>query len=95
LHSYQSLCAFPYGIADFRAIAEDGALYIDRTDRIAPSRRLGRQLLLLRPRRFGKSLWLSTLENYYDLARADAVRALFGHLKIGQAPTRGATATSS
>ncbi len=55
---------FPYGIADFRAIHEDGAVYIDRTDRIATIESIGRQLLLLRPRRFGKSLWLSTLENY-------------------------------
>ncbi len=78
---------FPYGIADFRTIHEDGAVYIDRTDRIATIESIGRQLLLLRPRRFGKSLWLSTLENYYDLARADDFERLFGHLKIGRAPT--------
>ncbi|NEX17927.1 MAG: AAA family ATPase [Halochromatium sp.] len=80
------LC-FPYGIANFRAIHDDGALYIDRTDRIATMERIGRQLLLLRPRRFGKSLWLSTLEHYYDLARADEFETLFGHLAIGRAPT--------
>ncbi len=80
---------FPYGIADFRAIHEDGAVYIDRTDRIATIESIGRQLLLLRPRRFGKSLWLSTLENYYALDRADQFDALFGHLKIAQAPTPG------
>jgi hypothetical protein len=56
-----STLRFPYGIADFRVIREDDALYIDRTDRIGTVERLGRQLLLLRPRRFGKSLWLSTL----------------------------------
>ncbi len=80
---------FPYGIADFRAIHEDGAVYIDRTDRIATIESIGRQLLLLRPRRFGKSLWLSTLENYYAIDRADQFDALFGHLKIGRAPTPG------
>ncbi|MEA3644161.1 MAG: AAA family ATPase, partial [Lamprobacter sp.] len=80
------LC-FPYGIANFRAIHDDGALYIDRTDRIATMETIGRQLLLLRPRRFGKSLWLSTLEHYYDLARADEFETLFGHLAIGRAPT--------
>jgi hypothetical protein len=47
----------------------------------------GRQLLLLRPRRFGKSLWLSTLANYYDIARAEQFEAQFGQLKIGQDPT--------
>lgn len=62
---------FPYSIADFRKIREEGYFYIDRTDHIARIEDAGSQLLFLRPRRFGKSLWLSTLENYYDLARAD------------------------
>ena len=78
---------FPYGLANFQTIAEEGYLYIDRTDRIGAIEEGGRQLLLLRPRRFGKSLWLSTLENYYDLAKAEQFEQLFGHLKIGQAPT--------
>ncbi len=62
---------FPYGIADFYKIQEGGYFYVDRTDRIALIENAGKQLLFLRPRRFGKSLWLSTLENYYDLARAE------------------------
>ena len=78
---------FPYGIADFRKIREGGYFYVDRTDRIALIEEAGSQLLFLRPRRFGKSLWLSTLENYYDLARADDFERLFGGLKIGQNPT--------
>jgi hypothetical protein len=44
-------------------------------------------LLFLRPRRFGKSLLLSMLENYYDLARKDRFQDLFGHLLIGKNPT--------
>lgn len=48
---------------------------------------IGKQILFLRPRRFGKSLWLSTLENYYDLARSDRFDRLFGGLKIGSNPT--------
>ncbi len=78
---------FPYGIADFRKIREGGYFYVDRTDRIPLIEEAGSQLLFLRPRRFGKSLWLSTLENYYDLARADDFDRLFGGLKIGQNPT--------
>jgi hypothetical protein len=78
---------FPYGIADFRKIHEGDYFYVDRTDRIALLEETGSQLLFLRPRRFGKSLWLSTLENYYDLARADDFKRLFGGLKIGQNPT--------
>ena len=78
---------FPYGMADFQAIISEGYFYVDRTDRIALLEDAGKQLLFLRPRRFGKSLWLSTLENYYDLARADSFARLFGGLKIGQNPT--------
>ena len=78
---------FPYGIADFRKIREGDYFYMDRTDRIVLLEETGSQLLFLRPRRFGKSLWLSTLENYYDLARADDFERLFGGLKIGQNPT--------
>ncbi len=78
---------FPYGIADFHKIREEGYFYVDRSDRIALLEEAGSQLLLLRPRRFGKSLWLSTLENYYDLARADDFERLFGGLKIGRNPT--------
>lgn len=78
---------FPYGIADFRKVREEGYFYVDRSDRIALLEEAGNQLLFLRPRRFGKSLWLSTLENYYDLARADDFERLFGGLKIGQNPT--------
>ncbi len=78
---------FPYGIADFAALIDEAYFYVDRTDRIPLLENAGKQLLFLRPRRFGKSLWLSTLENYYDLARADDFERLFGGLKIGQNPT--------
>ncbi len=54
---------FPYGIAQFDLLRTEHYFYVDRTDRIASLEATGRQLLLLRPRRFGKSLWLSTLDN--------------------------------
>lgn len=78
---------FPYGMADFQAVITEGYFYVDRTDRIPLIEEVGKQLLFLRPRRFGKSLWLSTLENYYDLARAADFERLFGGLKIGRNPT--------
>ncbi len=61
---------FPYGISDFYKIITENYVYIDRTDCIRLVEETGVQLLFLRPRRFGKSLWLSTLENYYDVAKA-------------------------
>lgn len=57
---------FPYGISDFEQVIDEGYLYVDRTDRIPLLENAGEQLLFLRPRRFGKSLLLSMLENYYE-----------------------------
>ncbi len=78
---------FPYGIADFVTLITENYVYVDRSDRIPLLEEAGKQLLFLRPRRFGKSLLLNTLANYYDLAQADQFETLFGHLKIGQNPT--------
>lgn len=78
---------FPYGIADFAALIEEDYYYADRSEHIAVLEDAGKHLLFLRPRRFGKSLLLSMLENYYDLAKADRFEKLFGHLKIGKNPT--------
>ncbi|MGE0087650.1 MAG: AAA family ATPase [Desulfococcaceae bacterium] len=78
---------FPYGICNFYDIITEGYYYADRTDRIPLIEEAGKHLLFLRPRRFGKSLLLSTLENYYDMAKADEFDRLFGHLFIGKNPT--------
>lgn len=77
----------PYAIRDFDKLIREGYYYVDRTDRIPLMEQLGSELLFLRPRRFGKSLWLSTLMNYYDVAKADDFDRLFGKLAIGQQPT--------
>ena len=78
---------FPYGLSDFGALIESGYWYQDRTDRLAALEAAGRQLIFLRPRRFGKSLLLSMLEHYYDLNRAERFEELFGALAVGRAPT--------
>jgi hypothetical protein len=78
---------FPYGIADFYKLITAGYFYADRTGHIPAIEDAGEQLLFLRPRRFGKSLLLSTLENYYDLRKADEFNRLFGHLAVGSKPT--------
>ena len=77
---------FPYGMADFRQIVTQGYFYCDRTSAI-PLLEQAQSQLFIRPRRFGKSLLLSMLENYYDIARKDDFKAMFGHLAIGQDPT--------
>ncbi|MEM7535956.1 MAG: AAA family ATPase [Chloroflexota bacterium] len=78
---------FPYGIREFAEIINGDYVYIDRTDKIRFMEEWGKELLFLRPRRFGKSLWLSTLMDYYDVRKADQFEQLFGHLAIGQEPT--------
>jgi hypothetical protein len=78
---------FPYGISNFARIITENYFYVDRSKHIQLIETAGDQLLFLRPRRFGKSLLLSMLENYYDVAKADEFENLFGHLAIGQNPT--------
>ena len=77
---------FPYGISDFKAITTQGYFYCDRTDKI-PLLENAKSQLFIRPRRFGKSLLLSMLENYYDVAKADEFEEMFGDLAIGGNPT--------
>jgi hypothetical protein len=78
---------FPYGLSDFGTLIGEGYWYQDRTDRLVAIEEAGRQLIFLRPRRFGKSLLLSMLEHYYDLNRAEQFESLFGRLAVGREPT--------
>ena len=78
---------FPYGISDFKTITTQGYFYCDRTDKI-PLLENSKSQLFIRPRRFGKSLVLSMLENYYDVAKADEFDEIFGDLAIGKNPTK-------
>ncbi len=78
---------FPYGLCDFYRIQTENYFYVDRSNHIRVIEDFGNQLIFLRPRRFGKSLLLSMLENYYDVAKADEFERLFGHLAIGKNPT--------
>ena len=76
----------PYGWADFRAIRLENRLYVDKT-RFVHALENERYVFLIRPRRFGKSCWVSLLDNYYDRRRADEFEAVFGGTNLGQHPT--------
>ncbi|MCP4703878.1 MAG: AAA family ATPase, partial [candidate division Zixibacteria bacterium] len=78
---------FPYGNSDFYRIQTNNYFYVDRSSYIRLIEEAGDQLLFLRPRRFGKSLLLSMLENYYDVAKSSEFERLFGELAIGKNPT--------
>lgn len=76
----------PYGWADFKAIRLENRLYVDKT-RFVRALEHERYAFLIRPRRFGKTCWVSLLENYYDRNRADAFEAVFEGTDIGRQPT--------
>lgn len=71
----------PYGVSDFEKLITEDHYYCDRTGRIPLLEAAGYYLLFIRPRRFGKSLLLSTLANYYDIAKKERFEALFGKLE--------------
>ncbi|RWX45935.1 putative AAA-ATPase [Candidatus Electrothrix aarhusensis] len=77
----------PYGESDFRKIRTGDYLYIDKTRYIQELEEQGSFNILLRPRRFGKSLFLSTLRHYYDISCKDDFEILFGGLSAGKNPT--------
>ena len=65
----------PVGIQDFTSLREDGYLYVDKTALVHKMVTTGKPYFLSRPRRFGKSLLLSTLEAYF-LGRKDLFKGL-------------------
>ena len=77
-----------YGISNYKMAREDNYLYIDKTPFIEKLENLNEQyLIFLRPRRFGKSLFLSTLQYYYDEKSVDEFDQLYGDTYIGKNPT--------
>ena len=77
----------PYGLSDFLRIITDNYYYVDKTRYIELLEQYPDYLFLLRPRRFGKSLFLAMLETYYSIDYAERFDELFGTLYIGQHPT--------
>ncbi len=77
----------PYGVADYRRLREGNGYYVDKTRFIPLLEAQPYYLFLIRPRRFGKTLWLSVLQHYYDINLQDEFEALFGGTYIGANPT--------
>jgi hypothetical protein len=76
----------PYAVGSFEQLIEGGYYFVDKTSYLRVLE-LFQVPVFLRPRRFGKSLWCSLLECYYDVNRREKFDALFGKLAIGQEPT--------
>jgi len=77
----------PYGMSNFKSIIVEDKLYIDKTRFIELIERKSKFLSFLRPRRFGKSLFISTLWYYYDEYYSDIRENLFKETYIGKNPT--------
>ena len=77
----------PYGLTDYVLLNTDNYYYVDKTQYIEQLEETARFLFLIRPRRFGKSLFLSMLHCYYDVRYADRFDELFGDRYIGKHPT--------
>lgn len=77
----------PYGMQNFEDIIKEDCYYVDKTPFIEYIEESNKYFFFIRPRRFGKSLTLSMLENYYDINKKDKFEELFGNLYIGKNPT--------
>ena len=83
----QQVKQVPYGVADFAMVIEQNLYYVDKTMFIPELEKQPRNLFFIRPRRFGKSIFLSMLYSYYDCTQSHKFQSLFGNLWIGQHPT--------
>ena len=77
----------PYGVASFEEVIEENMYYVDKTMYLPLLEQQPKSLFFIRPRRFGKSLFLDMLRTYYDINRKDDFEKWFGNLWIGQHPT--------
>ena len=77
----------PYGIQDFVQVIEQNCYYVDKTAYIPKLEDCPNNLFCIRPRRFGKSVFLSMLHAYYDCRTKDKFQEWFGNLWIGKHPT--------
>lgn len=77
----------PYGESDFKKIIKENYLFVDKSRYIEKLEEDASYQFFIRPRRFGKSLFLSMLSNYYDINNKDEFQELFGKLYIGKNPT--------
>ncbi|MBO7683654.1 MAG: AAA family ATPase, partial [Kiritimatiellae bacterium] len=80
----------PYGVSDFRRIRSEGYYYVDKTQYLALMESRDSFVFFVRPRRFGKSLFISMMESYYDLNQKKDFKKLFGGLWLGAHPTENA-----
>ena len=77
----------PYGISNYAQIKREGKYMVDKTKYLELMERAGNFLFFIRPRRFGKSLFLSMMESYYDIEAKANFDLLFGDTYVGSNST--------
>ena len=78
----------PYGISDYERIITNNYYYVDKTKYIEILENMPQPyIMFLRPRKFGKTLFTSTIENYYDIKKKDKFEILYKNTYIGKHPT--------
>ena len=78
----------PNGISNYKELIENNRIYVDKTMYIEKLENLSdKRIMFLRPRKFGKTLFTSTLECYYDVLKEDEFETLFSNTYIGKNPT--------
>ena len=77
----------PYGVASFEEVRSKGRYYVDKTMYLPLLEEANDYLFLIRPRRFGKSVFVSMMQAYYDIAKSDRFDTLFDGLWIKEHPT--------
>ena len=77
----------PYGVASFEQLRNENLYYVDKTMYLPLLENMSNYLFLIRPRRFGKSVFVSMMRDYYDIAKADRFDTLFDELWIKEHPT--------
>ena len=83
----QQMKDVPYGVSDFARVMRQNFYYVDKTMFLPELERQPSNLFFIRPRRFGKSIFLSMLCSYYDCRQTDKFDELFGSLWVGSHPT--------
>ena len=83
----QNMREVPYGVSDFMTVRRDNLYYVDKTMYLPILEKESRNLFFIRPRRFGKSIFISMLHAYYDIRQKDSFDTLFGGLWVGKHPT--------
>ena len=78
----------PYGIQNLEKVIKEGYLYVDKTKYIEVLENISESYqIFLRPRKFGKTLFLDTLDKYYDINYSEKFNSVFSELYIGKNPT--------